>query len=208
MCVSTCSPQVHKIKHARFLPLTLLGREKNKRWTDEIWQPWSPWTFLSELSHCCQSCACTGYLQYSLSPAEGFPLLHCCFATHLPSSPSTYWPSLWKLLPRSLRLCCFCCCYTITPHQETEVNKHAIKLHVCSIAPCWNTTGSANACIFQPLLIKPFKNNAFCTYISCVCAFYKTHQIEQEQNKWMLQDIFFPQRKQYYHYLRVMAIIW
>ena len=42
------------------------------------------------------------------------------------------------------------------PHLNAEVNKHAVNLYACSIAPCWTIIGSANAHIFVWLLIKPF----------------------------------------------------
>lgn len=64
-------------------------------------------------------------------------------------------PQIYEVFP------VFCCCYTVCPvpppSSKAEVNKHALHLYVCTIAPCWNTTGAANTYLPQQLLlIKPF----------------------------------------------------
>ena len=114
-CLSTCSPQVRKIKHARFLPLTLLGRGKKMNWWNMTIMGHfdiSSQTFTLLPRLCVRRIL--SVLTVTSRGLSSTAVLLCDPSAK--SSPSIYWPSLWKLLPRSLRLCYFCCCYTITPH--------------------------------------------------------------------------------------------
>lgn len=83
------------------------------------------------------------------------------FLTHLSVFSSYLLRVRDKLLPKSTRVSLFFVAVTVCPvpppSSKVEVNKHALHLYVCTIAPCWNTTGAANTYLPQLLpLIKPF----------------------------------------------------
>jgi len=45
---------------------------------------------------------------------------------------------------------------SVPPAPQAKVNKHALHLYVCKIAPCWNPTGAASTLSPAAALMKPF----------------------------------------------------
>ena len=92
----------------------------------------------------------------TVTPAIALTAFSSCSGAHLPVF-SHLLTSIWKLLPKRLRPLLFLLpLLQSPPYLKTEVNKHAINLYACSIAPCWTIIGSADAYIVLWLLIKPF----------------------------------------------------
>lgn len=97
------------------------------------------------------------------------------------SFPHTYrgW-GLWKLLPKSMRLSLLgWLVHGVPPPLKAEVNKHALHfLGICTTAPA-----ATRQLLHMPILwgLKPFLNNASCTYMYYVCAFDKRHQTQSPQ---------------------------
>ena len=92
----------------------------------------------------------------AVTPAIALTAFSSCSGAHLPVF-SHLLTNTWKLLPKCLRPLLFLLpLLQSPPHLKTELNKHAINLYACSIAPCWTVIGPADAYIGPWLLIKPF----------------------------------------------------
>lgn len=93
----------------------------------------------------------------TVTPAIALTTFSSCSGAHLPVFSHLLTEHVEAASRMSEAFAVFVAAAPIPPPRlKTEVNKHAVNLYACSIAPCWTITGSADAYLVLWLLIKPF----------------------------------------------------